>query len=314
MVPVLQLGDTDIGLLSPGASPVRRPCFADKGAGDWTFGDADKAQFHTDALDDTLNTYFLDCAGAQGGDGWRPADLVYEQLRGLLGDGCDGLIVVLSSVYSRSQAECLVGILQAIARRVAVVAAPLAFACSLAPGRHAVAEIGMHDTALTQLRVDGGLAVVEATKMFPNFGLQHIYSRQYAAIRDEFIQRHRYDPDYATTHKAALLKQLYGAWRDGASAEVHLEVEHYGVHVANEKLRVALPEEVARASAGCRLTPLLALPLHRAVAGGEVLPDLSSQHAEALNATDSLQYVAAGDAEAADKVRVFHTLEHRQVA
>lgn len=320
MASVLYLSSTSLGLLSPSGAQAQQPCFARRQNGAWVFDDIQNCQFHTDALDQALNTYFLDCAQKRRirQDGWEgcPIDLVYEQLSALLRNATEGLILVLSSVYSKPQIEYITGVLNEITTTTAVVLAPLAYSYAMAPGAYTVLEVEMRDTVATKIDIDNGVVSVKESKVIPNFGLQHIYSEQYSVIQDEFIKRHRYDPNHTAANKAILLDQLSAAWRADATAEVYLEVQEYGIHVPREKLQVALPERLRELidNGDCRLVPSPMVPIDQILSEIPTLPQLELKHVAALSDTDSLQYVDTANVAEADTVRYFHTIEHRQVA
>ena len=316
MINVLHLSSTALALLSSDrGAGLYQPCFAAKENEQWTFDNLKHCQFHTDALDHSVNTYFLDCSKAEAiiqGTA-KPLDLVYEQLNRFLGDLNGNLILVLSSVYSNSQIKCLSGVLQLMADSIAIVKSPLAYSYTLPSGRHLLLEMEMHDAILTELEISDGLAKIQETRRLPNQGLQCAYNEQYLLIRDQFVDRHRYNTDHVTGNKSLLLQQLYEHWSDD-NTNVQLKINDYEVFIDKEELKRKLPNSLLEyiGNQPCWLIPSPVIPLEYIFSEVKVLPYLDKKYVTTLTQSPSLQYLETAN-KSTDLIRVFHTIDYQQV-
>ena len=317
MINILHLNSTSLSFLTSKGTSVLQPCFARRENENWIFADTDNCQFHTDDPDYAVNTYFLKCDQdrniARGNWQGRPIDLVYEQLLNLLGNNSEGLILLLSSIYSEIQIEYLSGVLKEISNSIAIVKAPLAYSYTISPGKYAIIEVEMHDVVLTKLDITSGLATItERPRRFEDISLQRIYNEQYSIIKESFIERHRYDPDHVTANKAMLLNQLYDRWDNSNVAEICLEAGDCKVHIAVEHLKRMLPDKVLNEIEDrvCWLSPAPLIPVQNMISGVPVLDSLGGKHAEILSNSACLQYLKQKDTRS---IRAFHAIEHQQI-
>ena len=284
----LQCSSTAVSLTVPERGIHRQQaCFASWSGEGWSFGDAAQAQFHTDALDHNVNTYFTDCLqtsvmhhGAWSG---TPLDLVYEQLSVLLDGYNDDLLLLPSSVYSDEQLGAIGGVLQTLANVVAVVRMPLAYGVVLPPGRYAVVEMEMRDAAWTELEITADDAVIRPARIVHGVGLQHSCSEQFRLICERFIRRHRYDAAHAAGNKPLLLRQLREQWADDKEV-VRLIVNDHEVHVDKEVLTVPLPQRLLEQLKGRDhyLVPSPVALTRDIFSRVDLLPPLRAEHVRAL--------------------------------
>lgn len=312
MVKVLQLSSTALSLLlSDKPSCLHQPCFASWQSGRWVFDNTQTFQFHTDALDHNVNTYFPDCDKSemirQASWAGTPLDLAYEQLSGLLGETSDKLILTPSSLYSDYQLEYLAGALAEMTDAITVVPLPLAYSHFLPDGRYSLLEVEMRDIVLTDVDIDSGFATMAKPKVFAGLGLQRSYSGQFQSICNHFIDRHRYDVGHVADNKFVLLKQLHQRWSDTQN-EVCLRMDDREVRIEKEHLITALPQQVLE-QVGDRqhlLIPSQVVPMRHIFSQVEMLPCLNTSHAEAL-----AHQVSQHSSPDGDKVKVFSAIAHR---
>lgn len=313
---ILQCSSTAVHLVAGEGTPERsrhQPCFASWDESHWCFENNDKVQFHTDALNECANTYFTDCLKTtvmrQGGWSGTPPDLVYEQLRELL-SGCDDVLFVPSAVYSDEQLGVLGGVLQAVAKPVAIMKTALAYGRALPQGRYIVIEMEIHDAVLTGLDVTADSATIRPAKVLHGIGLQYFYNEQFRIICERFVQRHRYDVGHVAGNKSLLLKQLQDQWSHDKDT-VCLSLNDMEAHIEKQSLAVCLPDRLSEQTEGfdrC-LVPSHVIPGEHIFYRETLLPPLRDDCLRAL--ARDIATEQSGNMKNAvppEKINVFHTI------
>jgi hypothetical protein len=231
------------------------------------------------------------------------ADLVHAHLEQVLGKEAGSIMLAIPGAMESAQLSLLLGILQtlpcdtrAVVHRSALVGA--------SAGRSCVhIELQLHQSSMTRVDVEAGVAKARDTQILPGSGLMGLLDHIAEGIGHQFVEQTRFDPQKrAETEQALyeaipdLLRTLSGRGEASCSIEGHTAritadvVETIGKTLARD-LTALVPDDIELVALDAMLANLPGLRFAQSVI--EVAPQWIPSGTEGLLAggeTDALTF------------------------
>ena len=218
------------------------------------------------------------------------ADLVHAHLEALLGNVSGALTLVIPGAMESQQLSLLLGILQtlpvnvsAVAHRSALVGGAIGQAC-------AHIELQLHQTCITPVSVERGMACAGETQILPGHGLLGLMDDIAERIGEQFVAQTRFDPQRRAETEQTLYEQIPELLQSLATlSEISFTVEGHTARITADALRPIgaafshtlaplLPQHISHIALDTLLSvlPGLSLPCDTSKVETDVIPAVAS--------------------------------------
>lgn len=218
------------------------------------------------------------------------ADLVHAHLESLLSNVSGELTLAIPGAMESQQLSLLLGILQtlpvnisAVAHRSALVGGAMGQSC-------AHVELQLHQTCITPVSVERGVASAGETQILPGHGLLGLMDDVAERIGEQFVAQTRFDPQRRADTEQTLYEQIPELLRSLATlSEISLTVEGHTARITADALRPVgaafshalvpiLPQQISHIALDTLLAvlPGLSLPSDTSTVETEVIPAVAS--------------------------------------